>query len=228
MYPLAWWRRLPRSLLRGVFRGIFRLFTSIKVQGQENIPLRQAYLVAFNHVSIFDPAFVLAFWPETLEVIGAVEVWKRPGQDWLARLYGGIPVRRGEYDRQALEMALAALRAARPLLIAPEGGRSHQPGLRRAKPGIAYLVDEAGVPVVPVGVVGTTDDFLQKAMRGQRPPLEMRIGRPVLLPPLHGRGEERRLARQKNADLIMKHIAALLPLEYVGVYQEENFLLEET
>jgi hypothetical protein len=72
--------------------------------------------------------------------------------------------------------------------------------------------------VIPVGILGTTDDFLKRALRGKRPTLEMRIGAPFTLPPLEGRGEQRRLARQRNADAIMQHIAALLPPEYHGVY----------
>jgi hypothetical protein len=51
-----------------------------------------------------------------------------------------------------------------------------------------------------------------------RPGIELRIGKPLLLPPVRGRGEERHAALQANADLIMRQIAALLPPEYHGVY----------
>jgi 1-acyl-sn-glycerol-3-phosphate acyltransferase len=150
--------------------------------------------------------------------MGAADIWSRPGQNILARLWGGIQVRRGEYDRAMFETVLGALRSGRPLLIAPEGGRSHAPGMRPAKPGIAFVAEESGMPVVPVGIVGTTDDFWHKASRGKRPPLEMHIGAPLLIPPVEAKGAERKDARQRNADLIMQHIAALLPEEYRGVY----------
>jgi hypothetical protein len=71
-----------------------------------------------------------------------------------------------------------------------------------------------------VGVVGTTDDFFHRARRGERPSVYMSIGEPLLLPPVEGKGVVRRLARQRNADLIMTHIAALLPFEYRGVYAD--------
>jgi hypothetical protein len=48
--------------------------------------------------------------------------------------------------------------------------------------------------------------------------LEMHIGKPIKLPAIVGSIEERRLTRQQNADLVMAHIAALLPYEYRGVY----------
>ncbi len=213
--------RLMRAVMRPVFRGLFHLLGSISIQGRENVPERGAYLIVINHISLYDPPFLLAFWPVLPEAAGAVDIWSRPGQNLLVRLYGGIPVHRSQYDRQVLERILSVLNSGRPLLIAPEGGRSHQPGMRRGLPGVAYLADQARVPVVPVGIVGATDEFMALALRGKRPKLEMRIGQPLLLPPIEGHGDARRTARQANIDLVMQHIAALLPLEYRGVYAEE-------
>jgi 1-acyl-sn-glycerol-3-phosphate acyltransferase len=228
IYRVAFWRRLVRPILKAVFRLLFRILARVKITGKENIPFGKPYVAVINHVSLFDPPFVVSFWPEILELMGAVDIWHRPGQDVLVRLYGGIPVHRGEYDRELIELVLAALRAGRPLLIAPEGGRSHEPAMRRAKPGVAYILDEARVPFIPVGIVGTTDDFWKKASKGKRPILELHIGKPLLLPPLEGRGSERRLSRQRNADLVMSYIAGLLPEEYRGVYRESAIPAAET
>ncbi len=212
--------RAFRPPLRALFRGVFHILSRVKVCGLENVPKEGAYIIAINHISLFEAPFVTAFWPVPFEIAGAADVWDRPGQGLLARLYGGIPIRRGQYDRRMFDCTLSVLRAGRPLLMAPEGGRSHEPGMRRAKPGVAYLLDKAQVPVVPVGVVGSTDDFLERALQGQRPAIEMSIGPPVDLPPVMGRGKARRQARQVNADLVMAKIAALLPPEYRGVYAD--------
>lgn len=219
-YILPKRNRLARAVIRPIFRGLFQILGRVQIIGLENIPASGSYLIAINHVSIFDPPFVIAFWPYVPEAIGAVEIWSKPGQSTLARLYGGIKVHRGEYDRQAMEKVLSALDAGRPLVIAPEGGRSHTPGLRKANPGVAYIAEKAGVPVVPVGVIGSTDDFLQQALRGKRPKILMKIGSPFTLPSVSGKGEQRRIARQKNADQIMYQIAALLPTDYQGIYRK--------
>jgi|SRR5271157_3192489 len=219
-YQVALWRRLLRPVIMAVLRGVFHLVSSVQVIGAENVPRGQPYMAVINHVSTFDGPFVGAFWPEILEAVGAIEVWHRPGQQILAVLYGGIPVHRGDYDRVMIDRVLAALRSGRPLLIAPEGGRSHRPGLQRAKAGVAYILDEAQVPIVPVGVVGATDDFWKRASRLKRPHIEMHIGKAFRLPPIQGRGTERRASRQHNADQVMVHIAALLPEAYRGVYAE--------
>jgi 1-acyl-sn-glycerol-3-phosphate acyltransferase len=212
--------RVSRPILRTVFRGLFHILGRVKITGRENVPLGAPYVVAINHVSIFDPPFAGAFWPEALEIIGAVDVFSKPGQGQILKLYGVVPVHRGDYDRALMDWILRVIRAGKPLLIAPEGGRSHVTAMRRAKPGIAYIIEETHVPVVPVGLVGTTDDFWKRARRGEKPNLEMRIGKPFQLPPIEERGAARRLARQRNADLVMSRLAGLLPEDYRGAYAE--------
>jgi 1-acyl-sn-glycerol-3-phosphate acyltransferase len=219
VYHLAWWRRwLARPFVRVGLRVLFSILAPVKITGRENVPLGKAYIVAINHVSIFDPPFAGVFWPEQVEAMGAVEVWSRPGQNILARLWGGIQVHRGDYDRAMFDTVLAVLRSGFPLLIAPEGGRSHVPGLQVARPGIAYLVEQSGMSVIPAAIVGTTDDFWQKATKGKRPQLELRIGKAINLPPVEGKGAARRASRQRNADLVMRIVAGMLPEEYRGVY----------
>ncbi len=211
-----------RSILRFVFRGLFHLLGRVKITGLENVPKRGAYLIAFNHVSLYDAPLVIAFWPTSPEVASASDIWQRKGQDFLVRWYGGIPVHRGEYDRRLIDNLTGALQAGRPLVIAPEGGRSHTPGMRMANPGVAYLAEKTGVMVIPVGVVGTTEDYLENALRARRPTLEMRIGKPIALPPVVEKGAARRAARQRNADLVMAYIARLLPVEYRGCYADHE------
>lgn len=207
-------------MLKVSVRLILNLFSRVRITGPENIPRGQAYVVAVNHVSIFDPPLALSFWPEMLEAIGAVDVFDRPFQGQLVKLYGTIPVHRGEVDRELIETMLAVLRSGYPLMIAPEGGRSHVTAMRRAKPGIGYILNEARVPILPVGIVGTTAEAAKAALHFRRPLLEIRIGKPIQLPPVEGRGEERHAARQRNADLVMQYIAGLLPPEYRGVYAD--------
>ena len=212
--------KIVRPIAKSIFRGIFRALARVRILGKENIPYGRPYVVAMNHVSIFDPPFVAAFWPEQLEIIGAIDVFSKPGQGQLLKLYGVIPVHRGDYDRSLFTKIISIIKSGYPLLIAPEGGRSHDTAMRRAKPGISYIVEQTGVPVLPVALIGTTEDFWQRAKRGQKPSLEMRIGKPITLPPITARGTEKHTARQKNADLVMSYLAGLLPEDYRGVYAE--------
>ena len=222
-YNIPFHIKLNRIYLRFGIRTLFKIMGSVKISGKENIPLGKPYVIAMNHISIFDPPLVVTFWPEEPEVIGASDVFEKKGQGTILSLYGVIPVHRGDYDRTLLEKIIAILKMGRPLVIAPEGARSHEPAMRRAMPGVGYIIEHAQVPVVPVGLMGTTDDFWQRAKlywqgRGEKPNLEMRIGKPIHFAPMNEKGAERREARQRNADLVMRHIAGLLPEEYHGVY----------
>ena len=216
--------RLGRPILKAVFRGLFLALARVKIAGRENIPYGKPYVAAMNHVSLFDPPFAGAFWPEQIEIIGASDVFEKPGQGQILRAYGVIPVHRGDYDRALLTRIIHIIKSGFPLLIAPEGGRSHVTAMRSAKPGVAYIVEQTRVPVVPVGLVGTTTDFWKRARRGERPSLEMRIGKPIILPEITSKGTERQNARQWNADLVMSHLAGILPEEYRGVYAESAIL----
>ena len=223
-YSVPFQYQLSRPTIRVVFRLIFHILGRVKIVGKENVPYGKPYVVAMNHISIFDPPMIGAFWPEQLEIVGASDVFEKPGQGQILKLYGVIPVHRGEYDRALMMRVIDVINAGYPLLIAPEGGRSHVTAMRRALPGVAYIVEKTNVPVMPVGLVGTTDDFWQRAKRGERPNLEMRIGKPIELPVLTEKGAARREARQRNADLVMQHIAGLLPEEYRGVYADSAII----
>jgi 1-acyl-sn-glycerol-3-phosphate acyltransferase len=219
-YSVPFRFRVSRPVLRAVFRGIFHVLARVQIAGKENIPFGTPYVVAINHVSIFDPPFAASFWPEQLEIIGASDVFDKPGQGQLLKAYGVIPVHRGDYDRALFVKIIQIIKSGMPLLIAPEGGRSHVTAMQRAKPGIAYIVEQTGVPVIPAALIGTTEDFWQRAKRGERPLLKMHIGKPVTLPQITSKGVERHEARQANADRVMSQLAGLLPEEYRGVYAE--------
>lgn len=139
--------KIARPIVKAGLRTIFRILSPITIEGQENIPYGKPYIVAMNHISLFDPPFIGSFWSETLEIIGASTVFEKPGQRELLKVYGVIPVHRNEYDRKLIDRMLAALKDGRPLLIAPEGGRSHKTAMRKAMPGVAYIFEKAQVPI---------------------------------------------------------------------------------
>ena len=81
------------------------------------------------------------------------------------------------------------------------------------------------VVVLPVAVVGNTVDFLTRGVKLDRQIIQMIVGEPFKVPPVSGKGAERRLIRQKNTDYMMARLAALLPEEYRGVYADYERIL---
>lgn len=139
------------------------------------------------------------------------------------RLYGGIPVSRGEVDRAMLSELMRRLKAGLPALLFPEGGRSHLPGLRQGQLGVAYAASKANVPVIPVGLTGThhgKEDWLQF----RRPRVEITIGQAINLPPAPEGGPERRAFLKTQTERIMRAIAQLLPENYRGIYRYVDYV----
>ncbi len=187
------------------------------MRGLNNVPPPGGYIIAMNHLATYDPPLLVAFWPYPPETLGAADMMERPFVGHITRWYGTVPVHRGEFDKVAVEKALAVLKANRPFVIAPEGGRTHKPGMRQAKPGIAYLALKANVPIVPVGITGT-ETMMSDWKARRRATLSLTVGEPFRLSENSVPREARHEKLAEYTTLIMRRIAAVLPLEYRGVY----------
>jgi 1-acyl-sn-glycerol-3-phosphate acyltransferase len=98
--------------------------------------------------------------------------------------------------------------------IAPEGTRSGDGRLQRAKPGIGLLAAHSSAHILPLAYYGHERVWSNiKSLR--RTDFHIRVG-PLLRARKNGRWTAEK--RQALADEVMCHIAALLPAEYRGVY----------
>jgi 1-acyl-sn-glycerol-3-phosphate acyltransferase len=213
-----------RTLLCTVFGILFRLFTRVKVDGKENLPLNTGYIVASNHLGIIEVPLIYCLLARA-DVTGLVakKHQNQPLFRWIIDSLGGIWLNRDEADSRAIRQATDHLKRGGVLGISPEGTRSPTGSLIAAKTGVAYLADRAGTPIVPTAVTGTW-----KAIRDilllRRPRITVRFGEPFILPTVERR--ERDAGLQRNTDEIMARIAALLPPEYRGVYADHPRLQE--
>ncbi len=206
-------RRFWHWLLRTV--GIRAFARVAEVSGLEHIPQRGPLLVYYNHIAFTDPLLIMAYLPINTTPLAKIEAFHYPLIGWLPRWWGAIPVRRGEADKHAIRLTLAALAVGEMVLIAPEGTRN--PTLQRAKPGLAYFALRCQVPLLPVAVDGTegypTLPLLPRWWR--EPRARLRFGRPFRL-----RGPRRAPTRvlQAMSDEAMYVLADLLPPARRGGY----------
>lgn len=189
-----------------------------EITGRENIPKSGPYIIVLNHVSKADaPLLFVAFPPIRLRFFAGEKWEKHPIFGPIMAMAGGIYINRGEVDRTALKEATTAIANGSIFALAPEGTRSKTGQMAKARPGAAYLATRAKVPILPAAVINT-DIVGANFTRLRRTVVKAHIGKPILLPDLDRRIRSKELA--DYTDLIMAHIAVLLPERYHGYYRD--------
>jgi len=203
--------------MKWVFLGpLLRLVFRPSVQGLENVPEEGGAILAANHQSFLDNLLLPLVLPNRKVVfLGKAEYFDKWYMRWFFKGAGVIPVRRG--GGSASEAALAAgvdgLQEGKLIGIFPEGTRSPDGRLYRGKTGVARIALEAGVPVVPVGIVGTIEamPYDKKVPRPSR--VEIRFGRPLTFQAYREMPSDRFVYRAVT-DEIMYEIMSLSGQEY--------------
>lgn len=181
----------------------------------QRVPAKGPLLLVCNHVNFLEVPLVLShLQPRPVTGLAKAETWNSPVMGILFNLWGAIPVRRGEGDVGAIRRVLEALDAGMIVAIAPEGTRSGDGCLRRARPGIALLAAHSMAPILPVAYYGH-EAIWSNVRRLQRTDFHIRVG-PLLRVRSNGRWTAER--RQALADEVMCRIAELLPEKYRGAY----------
>ncbi len=162
-----------------LFFALSKIFFSYKIYGQENIPKRGGLIIASNHASYFDPVFVGIGTHRVLSYMARESLFKNFLFGRLIRLVNTFPVKRDTQDIAAMRHALLRLKAGKALLIFPEGRRSTDGNLQKAKAGISFLTHTAGVPVVPVYVGGSFKVLPKGRSFIKLAPVSVRFGAPL-------------------------------------------------
>jgi 1-acyl-sn-glycerol-3-phosphate acyltransferase len=128
------------------------------VEGLEQIDPLGSYIFISNHLSYIDTPAVLANIPVQFRFLAKLGLFQIPLLGGHLRRAGHIPVPRDDPRGSVKTMQLAAeviQKKKISLLVFPEGGRSHHGVLQSFKEGGAYIAIRAGVPVVPMVLIGT-------------------------------------------------------------------------
>jgi 1-acyl-sn-glycerol-3-phosphate acyltransferase len=194
------------------------------VEGLDNIPPTGGAIFAGNHLSVADELFLgsvvprhVAFWAKSEYFVG-----KGIGGMFTKGLMhglGAIKVERagGRAALTAFDAAIPALKAGDMVAVYPEGTRSPDGRLYRGRTGVARLAVAAGVPIVPVGMIGT--EKVQPIGQPYPKPIgwgkvTIKFGKPI---ETVGRSDDRTSLRALT-DEVMAEIQKLTGQEYVPRY----------
>jgi 1-acyl-sn-glycerol-3-phosphate acyltransferase len=212
-------------VLKVLLSPFFFLFWRIRVEGRAHVPAKGPVILAPNHVAFLDSMFLPLVLRRRVTFVAKAEYFDSWKTAWFFRAVGQIPMRRegGSASERALVAARDVLESGRALGIYPEGTRSPDGRLYRGHTGVARLALGCGVPVIPVGMVGTST--VQRPGSNLPRPFKrvtVRFGAPLDLSRFERHQASDPLTLRAATDELMFEIRHLSGQEYVDRYAKRH------
>ena len=210
-----------KNLVAGpLLKTVFRPWIS----GLDNIPKTGGVILASNHLSFIDSIFLPLLIDRRIYFLAKSDYFHGRGiGGWAIKNFllgtGMLPIDRsgGKASEASLNTGLDVIAKGNVLGIYPEGTRSPDGKMYRGRTGVARMILEGHVPVVPVAMVDT-----EKVMPiGSKLPKVRRIGvifgEPLDFSRFEGLEGDRFILRAIT-DEIMYELSRISGQEYVDVY----------
>jgi 1-acyl-sn-glycerol-3-phosphate acyltransferase len=157
----------------------------VTVEGLDRVTLGTTYVFVSNHQSIYDIPVIFASLPFQLRIIAKESLARFPVLGWHLRRGGHLFVDRRHPDRAGILGRWRALVSeGLSLIIFAEGTRSWDGRVARFKAGSFLLAIEAGLPVVPLAVVGTRGVMPKGRLRTEPADVALIVHHPIPPPAL--------------------------------------------
>jgi 1-acyl-sn-glycerol-3-phosphate acyltransferase len=210
--------QIRRAVTNKILKGILDTLCNIDNQEfKEALSKSEPLIVAINHINFLEvPILVTHSYPLYLTGLVKAESWSNPIFSYLFNTYKAIPIVRGGSFQDAFRRVREALDRGFFLCIAPEGTRSKDGVLGKARAGIIQLALYTNSPVLPVVHYGG-QSIWDNMRHLKRTPFRFKVGSPfrIKFNGRPGKGE-----REEMLAEVMGQIARLLPEEMRGVYSD--------
>ena len=127
----------------------------VRARGENLVEPGRSYVFVSNHQSIYDFPILITSIPFELRILAKASLGAFPVIGWHLRHTGHLLIDRARVGRATLRKVAGLMRRGHSLIVFPEGTRSADGGVLRFKRGLFMLAIEAGLPVVPVAVLGS-------------------------------------------------------------------------
>lgn len=194
-----------------------------KVEGLENVPKDDPFIIAVNHTSYYDalllPCIIVPKINKKIHPLVNSYYWSNLITGFFLNLWKCIPVfvekekNSKQKNKSAFVKAIKYLKNKELIMIFPEGSRSKDGKLKKAYHGVARICLGAKVPVLPVGVIGANEVMPVGKVLPRLKRCEVKIGKLMHFGKYYNkRGNKKVLAQITRS--IMKEIAKLIGQEY--------------
>ena len=182
----------------------------LTIGGKDNVPLDGSYIVIFNHPPLQSRLLYLGLICAIPSRFSVLKLPLAAYPNLISRFDIGLIGLSGIIDfisiggPSGFKKALETLSLGNIIALSPEGDAGNEKGLIRAKPGITPLAEKSHVPILPLAIFG--------------PGININIGPPFYLKAIPCQVVPKHEYNQQQADMIMLHLACLLPPEKRGYY----------
>ncbi|WP_413906868.1 lysophospholipid acyltransferase family protein [Candidatus Endomicrobiellum trichonymphae] len=158
-----------------MFRIMFSLFYRWHIEGAENIPQSGGAVIAPNHIGFFDSTLTGSAIKRPVHFMAKKELFDIPGFGWIIKQTNAFPVKRGMQDISAVRNAFSLLKSGCLLLVFPEGTRSKDGRIGKARAGAGMIACNTQVPLIPTKIENTNMMLKFKQIK-------IKFGKPVYPP----------------------------------------------
>ena len=153
----------------------------VELIGAEKLRLHAVAVYASNHLSYYDTPMLFAKLPFQFRILAKQPLWKIPFIGWYLNHSGQVPVDQSSARASiaSLNRGVNALKSGLPLVIFPEGGRAADGKTHVFLSGCAFMAIKAGVPLVPLTLVGTYELLPIHVYHFSPRPLKIVVGDPI-------------------------------------------------
>lgn len=150
------WRRLFQFIITHICYMIrLKLVYRLEVQGIENVPKDNAYIVAPNHLSTLDPPMIAGIMPRPVAFMAKKELFKNPLMRWWLDWLGSFAVDRENLSVSTIRTVLTIKKTNWVFGIFPQGTRQEPGIIHDITKGFASLAKATKCGIIPVGIIGT-------------------------------------------------------------------------
>lgn len=155
------------------------IYFRAKFQGIEHLPSGKSFILACNHNSNLDPFIVGICQWRRFSFLAKEELFRSKVSNFLFSGMGAFPIKRDASDFRALREALRRLKKGCPLILFPEGTRGVGDRKKESQPGVGFLAQKSGVPVIPVFIQGTDKALPHGSKWFKFQPVKVTFGQPL-------------------------------------------------
>ena len=152
------WRKMFLFLVTHIFYMIrFKLVYRLEVQGKENIPKDNNYIIAANHLSTLDPPLVCGVMNRGVAYMAKKELFENPFLRWWLDWLGAFAVDREKLGVSTIKTVMTIKKTGWVLGIFPQGTRQEPGEISNITKGFASLAKSTKCGILPIGITGTQE-----------------------------------------------------------------------